>query len=112
MGTTDLQSTARATVTWLEADWWFESFLFYDVPALGMAVSLPVFSTLWSAQEAEKIRIPQELSKILHNGILSAVKHGGEGRKDVGGKKNSESKKSQYGLGLHQRSTQLWGQIS
>lgn len=112
MGTTDLQSTARATVTWLEADWWFESFLFYDVPGLGMAVSLPVFSTLWSAQEAEKIRTPQELSKILHNGILSAVKHGGEGRKDVGGKKNSESKKSQYGLGLHQRSTQLWGQIS
>lgn len=52
-----------------------------------MAVSLPVFSTLWSAQEAEKIRTPQDLSKILHNGILSAAKRGGKGEK-TWGKKN------------------------
>lgn len=52
-----------------------------------MAVSLPVLSTLWSAQEAEKMRIPQELSKILHNGILSAAKRGGKGEKTWGEKK-------------------------
>lgn len=51
-----------------------------------MAVSLPVFSTLWSAQEAEKIWTPQDLSKILHNGILSAAKRGGKGEKTWGGK--------------------------
>lgn len=75
-----------------------------------MNVFLSMSSILWSAKEVEKTHKSQVLSKNLHNGILSAIKHG-EKREKTWGEK-AESKKSQYGLGLHQRSTQLWGQIS
>lgn len=63
-----------------------------------MPVSLPMFSTLWSAQEAEKIWTPQELSKILHNGILSAVKRGRKGEKTWGEKKPQKVKRANMDL--------------
>jgi hypothetical protein len=49
----------------------------------------------------------------LHNGIINTVKHGE--KREKGGedlKKKKKRKNSQYGVGLHQRFTQLLGYIS
>lgn len=77
MGLADLRGRVGVPLTCLQA----VCSLNHSRVVVGMAVSLPVFSVLWSAQEAEKIWKSQELSKILHNGILSIEKHREKGEK-------------------------------